>query len=40
LLEIADYAEEWLTSAQAMQLADRTTALDDCWYDPHLPDDA
>lgn len=25
LLEIAEYAEEWLTSAQAMQLADRST---------------
>jgi hypothetical protein len=24
LLEIAEYSEEWLTSAQAMQLADRT----------------
>jgi hypothetical protein len=25
LLEIAEYSEEWLTSAQAMQVADRTT---------------
>jgi len=36
LLEIAEYAEEWLTSAQAMGLAERRTSGRVTPWDPRL----